>query len=62
MIIKTINNITCVGTPTSEASYEITFDNEYQDFICNDLEATTWKQVIKQLSRFKGIQQIIACE
>lgn len=59
--MQTINNIECYGKAEIGANYEIVFDDEYKDFIATDIEATSWQQVIKQLAKFKGIQQITAC-
>ncbi len=55
-----INNIECYGIATLGANYEVTFDDEYRDFIATDIEATSWQGVLKALKEFEGIVQIVA--
>jgi hypothetical protein len=59
--MKNINGIHCYGKAEIGANYQITFDDEFKDFIATDIEATSWQAVIKQLANFKGIQEIVAC-
>lgn len=59
---ETINGIDCYGKAEIGANYDIVFDDEYKDFCATDIEATSWKQVIKHLDqpRFSGIVEITA--
>jgi len=56
-----VNGVECYGLATIGANYEVNFVNEFSDFVATDIECNTWAQVVKHLSHFKGIVQIVAC-
>lgn len=58
---QVINGVDCVGIAGIGQNYEINFNDESLDFIATDIECNTWGGVVKHLSHFEGIVQIVAC-
>ena len=56
----TIKGIDCYGKAEPGANYDVIFDDEFKDFTATDIEATSWTQVINQLSKFDGIVEVVA--
>lgn len=58
----TIKGVDCYGVAAWGANYAVTCADPWNDCVVVDIEATTWRQVVEELTRrgYYGVVEVVA--